>query len=339
MAGEVVVYDPRAGEVRGHDQLRRFVRRSRSVLAEHLAGTETVASIAVGDRAVVELLAHMAYDGRELLWPVAVVAESPNDRSVVFRSYFSRWMLDGLRHLRPAILKPGPALPGDIVGRYQAALDAGRHRRCREHLHAERVFPRAHRGAFVHAAQVSFGRSSPRASARAAASARHPARNMAPVLVPPVVEPVPENQLRVAALVAQHLLDPGQQLSATTPRTPPPSMLRSFLGMRATYVQRGPPYCCVMETELPASADDVASRLGDTGYLCDDALATVAFLALRMERPLLLEGEPGTGKTALAEAIAESLHLLRLQCLNEGIDATQVLYARRAPAGCSASGS
>ena len=62
--GEVVVYDPRAGEVRGHDQLRRFVQRSRSVLAEHLAGTDTVASIAVGDRAVVELLAHMAYDGR-----------------------------------------------------------------------------------------------------------------------------------------------------------------------------------------------------------------------------------------------------------------------------------
>jgi MoxR-like ATPase len=82
-----------------------------------------------------------------------------------------------------------------------------------------------------------------------------------------------------------------------------------------------------METELVASAADVAARLGDTGYLCDDALATVAFLALRMERPLLLEGEPGTGKTALAEAIAQSLDLplVRLQCY-EGIDATQALY-------------
>ena len=82
-----------------------------------------------------------------------------------------------------------------------------------------------------------------------------------------------------------------------------------------------------METELPASADDVADRLGDTGYLCDDALATVTFLALRMQRPLLLEGEPGTGKTALAEAIAEALDLplVRLQCY-EGIDATQALY-------------
>jgi MoxR-like ATPase len=82
-----------------------------------------------------------------------------------------------------------------------------------------------------------------------------------------------------------------------------------------------------METALPTSADDVATRLGDTGYLCDEALATVTFLALRMQRPLLLEGEPGTGKTALAEAVAESLGLplVRLQCY-EGIDASQALY-------------
>jgi MoxR-like ATPase len=82
-----------------------------------------------------------------------------------------------------------------------------------------------------------------------------------------------------------------------------------------------------MATALPASADDVAARLGDTGYLCDDALATVTFLALRMQRPLLLEGEPGTGKTSLAEAVASSLDLplVRLQCY-EGIDASQALY-------------
>src|SRR6187401_2663803 len=75
------------------------------------------------------------------------------------------------------------------------------------------------------------------------------------------------------------------------------------------------------------SAADVATRLGATGYLADDELATVVFLAQRMERPLLLEGEPGTGKTALAEALAESLDLplIRLQCY-EGIDATQALY-------------
>jgi MoxR-like ATPase len=77
----------------------------------------------------------------------------------------------------------------------------------------------------------------------------------------------------------------------------------------------------------PQSARDVADRLGRTGYLSDESLATVTYLALKMQRPLLLEGEPGTGKTALAEAIAESLELplVRLQCY-EGIDATQALY-------------
>ena len=75
------------------------------------------------------------------------------------------------------------------------------------------------------------------------------------------------------------------------------------------------------------SVQEVGSRLAATGYLSDDALATVVFLALKMERPLLLEGEPGTGKTALAEALALALDLplIRLQCY-EGIDATQALY-------------
>ena len=123
--GEVVVFDPHNGEVRGHKQLRRFVRRSQSWLAERHARIEAVACTVVGDRAVVELLAHLVYDGRELAWPVVVVAESPDDRSVVFRSYFSRRAVDGQHHLRPAILQPGPAHPGDVVGRYQAALAAG----------------------------------------------------------------------------------------------------------------------------------------------------------------------------------------------------------------------
>jgi MoxR-like ATPase len=75
------------------------------------------------------------------------------------------------------------------------------------------------------------------------------------------------------------------------------------------------------------SAGDVAGLLGTTGYLADDELATVTYLALSMQRPLLVEGEPGTGKTALAEALAEALELplVRLQCY-EGIDATQALY-------------
>ncbi len=76
-----------------------------------------------------------------------------------------------------------------------------------------------------------------------------------------------------------------------------------------------------------ASAPDLASALGAVGYLADDALATVAWLSLRLGRPLLMEGEPGTGKTALAEALAETmdLPLIRLQCY-EGIDASQALY-------------
>jgi MoxR-like ATPase len=75
------------------------------------------------------------------------------------------------------------------------------------------------------------------------------------------------------------------------------------------------------------SAGDVADLLGRTGYLCDPELATVTYLTLAMQRPLLLEGEPGTGKTALAEALAEGLDLplVRLQCY-EGIDSTQALY-------------
>lgn len=79
-------------------------------------------------------------------------------------------------------------------------------------------------------------------------------------------------------------------------------------------------------TELP-DRGTLASVLGVTGYLCDDALATVTWLALRLGRPLLLEGEPGTGKTALAEALGEALDLpvIRLQCY-EGIDASQALY-------------
>ena len=124
--GEVVVYDPHAGEVRGHRQLRRFIRQSQSALAKRRARVETIASSVVGDRAVVELLAHLADDtGREIAWPVAVVAESSDDRSMVFRSYFSRRSIDGLRHLRPPILERGATYPGDVVGRYQAALAAG----------------------------------------------------------------------------------------------------------------------------------------------------------------------------------------------------------------------
>jgi len=77
----------------------------------------------------------------------------------------------------------------------------------------------------------------------------------------------------------------------------------------------------------PETSDDLVRDLERVGYLTDDGLATIAYLSLAMHRPLLLEGEPGTGKTALAEALAAAydVPLVRLQCY-EGIDATQALY-------------
>jgi len=72
---------------------------------------------------------------------------------------------------------------------------------------------------------------------------------------------------------------------------------------------------------------DLAARLEGVGYLADEGLATAAFLALRMGRPLFLEGEAGVGKTALAQAMAQvaGAELIRLQCY-EGLDAAQALY-------------
>jgi hypothetical protein len=140
--GEVVIYDPRAGEVRGHRQVRRFVSRNLSWLAGLHARTETVSCTVVGGRAVVELLAHLDHHGRELAWPVAVVAESPDDLSVVFRTYCSQWPVDERRHLRPPILKPGQAHPGDVVGRYQDGLAAGDTETVVSTLRAGWVLPR-----------------------------------------------------------------------------------------------------------------------------------------------------------------------------------------------------
>jgi MoxR-like ATPase len=71
----------------------------------------------------------------------------------------------------------------------------------------------------------------------------------------------------------------------------------------------------------------LATELDRVGYLADRGLATAAFLAVRMGRPLFCEGEPGTGKTSLALALADCLKvpLIRLQC-HEGIDAAAALY-------------
>ncbi|HEX3205395.1 MAG TPA: MoxR family ATPase [Propionibacteriaceae bacterium] len=71
----------------------------------------------------------------------------------------------------------------------------------------------------------------------------------------------------------------------------------------------------------------IGEALRSTGYLPSEGLSTVLFLATAMNRPLLLEGEPGTGKTSLAEAWAAvtGAELIRLQCY-EGIEASQALY-------------
>jgi MoxR-like ATPase len=76
-----------------------------------------------------------------------------------------------------------------------------------------------------------------------------------------------------------------------------------------------------------ASAAALTAALRTTGYLAGEQVARAAFLAVRMGRPLFCEGEPGTGKTALAQALAQVLdaELIRLQCY-DGIDASQALY-------------
>jgi len=75
------------------------------------------------------------------------------------------------------------------------------------------------------------------------------------------------------------------------------------------------------------SIEELAAALARERYLVDEDLATVVFLALRLRKPLLVEGEPGVGKTELAKALAAAsgAPLLRLQCY-EGIDVQHALY-------------
>lgn len=80
-------------------------------------------------------------------------------------------------------------------------------------------------------------------------------------------------------------------------------------------------------TPIPTSIDATAALLASGGYVADRSLATVLFLALRMGRPLLLEGEAGVGKTEIAKVLSATLgrRLIRLQCY-EGLDISSAVY-------------
>src|SRR5246127_4405174 len=80
-------------------------------------------------------------------------------------------------------------------------------------------------------------------------------------------------------------------------------------------------------TKPPVSIDATLKLLSCADYLADRSLATVLFLALRMGRPLFLEGEAGGGKTGIAKVRAETLgrRLIRLQCY-EGLDVASAVY-------------
>lgn len=81
------------------------------------------------------------------------------------------------------------------------------------------------------------------------------------------------------------------------------------------------------DAAIPASIDETAQRLLALDYVADRALATVVHLSLRLQRPLFLEGEPGTGKTEIARTLAAMLGrpLIRLQCY-EGLDLAGAAY-------------
>ena len=78
---------------------------------------------------------------------------------------------------------------------------------------------------------------------------------------------------------------------------------------------------------LPDSIDATVKLLSEADYLTDRALATVLFLALKMGRPIFLEGEAGVGKTEIGKVLAQTLgrRLIRLQCY-EGLDVAAAVY-------------
>src|SRR5215468_2519975 len=102
------------------------------------------------------------------------------------------------------------------------------------------------------------------------------------------------------------------------------------VGARATdgcYPSRRSDGARMTQPALPASIDAAVALLAEGDYVAERSLATAVFLALRMKRPLFLEGEAGVGKTEIAKVLAGTLgrKLVRLQCY-EGLDVASAVY-------------
>lgn len=93
-----------------------------------------------------------------------------------------------------------------------------------------------------------------------------------------------------------------------------------------TFLQKAADQQALVETE-PTNVDELVERLAEHNYIIDRINATPIFLAMRLQKPLLIEGPPGCGKTEIAKTVAKSFgfELIRLQCY-EGLDYSHAVY-------------
>jgi MoxR-like ATPase len=115
----------------------------------------------------------------------------------------------------------------------------------------------------------------------------------------------------------------GRQVAGSAPGKRPASAgLFVWVAKRSHFAENS-----TMPRPLPKNIDDTHTLLSGGDYVADRSLATALYLALRMQRPLFLEGEAGVGKTEIAKVVADSLgrELIRLQCY-EGLDIAQAAY-------------
>ena len=121
----VEVFDPHGGDIRGHRELRKFVRSSQGMLAKRHVTIETESEMSIAGRAVVEYLADLDQDGATDLMAGGRRRRIPR-RSVGRVPHVLQPVAGGGRPADPPpILRADHVHPGDVVGRYQAALDAG----------------------------------------------------------------------------------------------------------------------------------------------------------------------------------------------------------------------